>query len=1691
MATKNYVWNGGTGDYSDPNWTDGLGDNGPPTSADDATINASSSIVTADSNDAALDLTVDNAILYVATPSGVLAVGDTLTVGENSTGLSPNSVNSILLVQTGGMVSTQTLVVGDAAGSDGEVDLYAPGASGNTLVADTVDIGVDGTGYLYLYTGGSAQIDYSGGTANAAGTSEIGENSDATGIVNVDDATFDVGGTLNVGDAGYASLSFFDGAAGQLLNVNIGNQTGAIGNLDITDSTVAITGDLAINGGSGISIYQDGSLNAGPTLNDGQIYDDANVPTKPSDVVFGDVSGTGAIDIADSSALELTGSSGSGQIIDFLNNTASPQETLQIDTASVGASGDFESTIAGMLPGDVITLANLLDETGYSFDGTTLTVNFVGDKTATLTLSGVSAQTLFSFVPFKTDGTTTGTSISIVPYIWTGADTSSSSSNTDFSDALNWNPTSGPPGIGDEAEITAANVNTFNNPVIITQATEVYLLLIDDGALNDGALDESGNTLTIDNSLIVGGTSTSSSPNSLVTIGNSATVNAGYVDVGQGTGSNGSVTVGPATLNAANSIVVGDSGTGYLYLDSGAAVSAGTSMSVGLNGVGTLEITDSSATVGANIASGMNVGVDQGSSGTVDLLTGSQLTIFGFLSVGQDGAGLLSIASGSIVNVGPLVPVPPGGGMDLGIGVGDNLGGYGQVTVDGLGSQLNVSREIYVGGPTSNGGNSLSITNGAVVEANLSGDAETENIDALAVAFEPNSNQTVAPNDDVITIDGTGSELNANGTIVVGAGGTGVVNVTNGGELVGQSYPTGVSGLGQASGSNGTINLSAATYSDGDLKVGDGGAGFLYDLNNSTVTLGDNLAIGELSTSSGTVQVGGSVLSGDSVKNSNALASNASDASSLTVGSINVGGDFGGPGGTGNLVVNDDADVSIANYLNVWGSPNGIGTIDLYGLTGGTVTVGSFTAAYPGALVLNPGGQLDLDNGVIEGGVLDLNGGLFPVTPVASQIDDQHSVLQDVAIEGDDLSINGAVLTLAGATSGESGDNVLIGASGSLLDLNGLVGNGDGSSGTESDLNQIIDATDLSLTVADPSLVIDGGPGSQDVFGNPLGTPGTAGEVIGTGAIFSDYSGFSNDIALVNHGLIDAVYNDQLPLDNSAQLSILTNTITDASDGAFEADSGATLSIGNSQVPLDGNHVFTNLQDNGDGTTSLVDGLYNANGGDIAINGNDPNANGDSPAGSPLGPISTLEAVLYLTEFNGVAGDLSVNGASLEDTLTNVTPSADFGEGDLDLNFGSFTFANSIQIQGLLNDEPTGWNIPVSGIYGQGGGLYLYQATFNGPGLTIDAATAGGQAAFIFGDGVINAPVTMDGYVGVWDYSGGTVPGANFLEFVDPVTGSGTYAINGGDTLSFDSTLGHPGDPVTENSISFVTGSGGSSLVIGASDLTDDFRATITDFASSDAINLTNIKGTSAQFNSATDQLDVLNGSTNVATLQLDSTIPTGQQFEVTPYGNNGSTIEFAAPCYCRGTLIHTEHGEMPVENLAIGDVVITTSGTTRPIKWIGRRKVAARFADPLTAWPVRIKAGALGDNVPSRDLLLSPDHAILVDDILIQVGALVNGSSIVRESHVPEFFTYYHIELEDHSLILAESTPAETFVDNIDRMSFDNWAEHQALYPDGNMIAEMPYPRAKSYRQVPRAVRERLAERSTLLYGVRAQAAA
>jgi len=195
-------------------------------------------------------------------------------------------------------------------------------------------------------------------------------------------------------------------------------------------------------------------------------------------------------------------------------------------------------------------------------------------------------------------------------------------------------------------------------------------------------------------------------------------------------------------------------------------------------------------------------------------------------------------------------------------------------------------------------------------------------------------------------------------------------------------------------------------------------------------------------------------------------------------------------------------------------------------------------------------------------------------------------------------------------------------------------------------------------------------------------------------------------------------------------------------------------------------------------------------------------------------------------------------------------------------------------------------------------------------------------------------------------------------------------------------------------------------------------------------------------------------------------------------------TIDPDQPCFLPGTRIATPSGEVPVETLRPGDLVLTADGRAVPVRFLGRRTVLARFAPPERANPIRIMAGALAENVPARDLFVSPNHGIVVDGVLAVASALVNGSTIAQVPPPAERFTYYSIETEGHEVILAEGCPAETFMDHVPRARWDNYQDYLALHPDEPQIVEMDLPHAKSHRQVPREIHARIAERAAALLG-------
>ncbi len=205
-----------------------------------------------------------------------------------------------------------------------------------------------------------------------------------------------------------------------------------------------------------------------------------------------------------------------------------------------------------------------------------------------------------------------------------------------------------------------------------------------------------------------------------------------------------------------------------------------------------------------------------------------------------------------------------------------------------------------------------------------------------------------------------------------------------------------------------------------------------------------------------------------------------------------------------------------------------------------------------------------------------------------------------------------------------------------------------------------------------------------------------------------------------------------------------------------------------------------------------------------------------------------------------------------------------------------------------------------------------------------------------------------------------------------------------------------------------------------------------------------------------------------------------GSYVSFTISGVGGTTLlDFvtadAIQCFCAGTRIATADGPVAVEDLTPGTEIALADGTTAPLRWLGRQDVAPRVLHPAKINPVCITAGALGDGLPERDLYVSGDHAVVLDGMLINASALVNGRTIYQVHDMPlDGFTYYHIELDTHAVLLAEGCPSESYLDVPDRTSFVNGEERADAPP----IPEMDLPRISSRRLVPETIVARLARR-------------
>ncbi|MEM1386513.1 MAG: Hint domain-containing protein [Pseudomonadota bacterium] len=146
-----------------------------------------------------------------------------------------------------------------------------------------------------------------------------------------------------------------------------------------------------------------------------------------------------------------------------------------------------------------------------------------------------------------------------------------------------------------------------------------------------------------------------------------------------------------------------------------------------------------------------------------------------------------------------------------------------------------------------------------------------------------------------------------------------------------------------------------------------------------------------------------------------------------------------------------------------------------------------------------------------------------------------------------------------------------------------------------------------------------------------------------------------------------------------------------------------------------------------------------------------------------------------------------------------------------------------------------------------------------------------------------------------------------------------------------------------------------------------------------------------------------------------------------------------AVICFTQDALIATPNGPVAARDLNEGDYVLTKDGGAMAIRWIGQRRLSgARLYTMPHLRPVRIRAGALECDLPQGDLLVSPEHRLLIKgamatalfnepEVLVAARDLINDRTITSERRLREV-TYIHIMLDQHAVVFANGVECDTF---------------------------------------------------------------
>lgn len=190
-------------------------------------------------------------------------------------------------------------------------------------------------------------------------------------------------------------------------------------------------------------------------------------------------------------------------------------------------------------------------------------------------------------------------------------------------------------------------------------------------------------------------------------------------------------------------------------------------------------------------------------------------------------------------------------------------------------------------------------------------------------------------------------------------------------------------------------------------------------------------------------------------------------------------------------------------------------------------------------------------------------------------------------------------------------------------------------------------------------------------------------------------------------------------------------------------------------------------------------------------------------------------------------------------------------------------------------------------------------------------------------------------------------------------------------------------------------------------------------------------------FRPALTTVDAWNGIDRISEVQITSVGVTN--LHAATIGFNASIFDLTVVCFTRGTMIDCPEGPRPVEDLRVGDLVLTQDRGAQPIRWIGSRRLDAELAQAPHLLPIRIRAGALGDGLPAADLLVSPQHRILLrsriaarmfgaTEVLVAAKALLGLDGIEVASDQSEV-EYFHFIFDQHEIVFANGAEAESLL--------------------------------------------------------------